>query len=93
MPGPSAEPRLPRASRVHSPRKVLLELQRVRLKADRAAIQRARTEAERTWCLQVADLLEQLAKAGAKVVTDRGDPRERRRVRKRQPSLFVASSE
>lgn len=86
MRGQPVDDRLPRASRVHSPRVVLGELRRLQLKADRAAIERARTNAERDWCHQVADALERLIASGAGVVVDRGDPR--RLVRKRQSRLF-----
>lgn len=79
---------MPRASRVHGPRKVLGELARLKLKADRAAIERARTPDERSWCLQVADMLEHLVKLGGKVLPLRIDPREQRRARKRQTELF-----
>lgn len=81
MRGRPADARLPPASRVHAPRVVLGGLLRLKLKADRAALERARTDAERAWCLSVADALEALIASGAGVVVDRGDPR--RRVRKR----------
>lgn len=74
---------LPPASRVHGPRKVLGELARLRLKADRAAQQRAGSDEERAWCLRVADVLEELVKTGGRVLPLRIDPRERRRARKR----------
>lgn len=86
MRGRPADARLPPASRVHAPRVVLGGLLRLKLKADRAAIERARTTAERDWCLRVGDALERLIADGAAVLPAPYDPR--RRVRKRQTNLF-----
>jgi len=80
-----AQPR--RQSRTHGPRRVLAELRRLQVKVDRAGYYRAATEEDRAWCHRVGDVLEQLVLAGEAVLSGGSDPRERRRVRKRE-ALF-----
>lgn len=81
------------ASRVHGTRKVLEELHRLKTKAERAALQRARTDAERAWLVQVVDLVGQLIGIGSRLPLPM-DPRSWKRARKtwRPRDLFESSS-
>lgn len=83
------DPAMPRPrSRIHGPRRVLQELRRLQGKLARAAAYRATTDDERRWTARVGDLLEALISEGDQVLPGGVDPRDARRVRKRQPKLL-----
>lgn len=81
-------PRVQPRSRVHGPRRVLKELYRVRLKILRALEYRDLSDDEQRWSRDVDASLERLTRTGELVLPGLEDPRDRRRVRKRQDRLF-----
>ena len=72
------------ASRVPAPRKLLKNLRVLQQRADRIAQTRATIGAERRFCLLVYDTLSVLIETGDKILPPHVDPRDWRRVRKRE---------
>ncbi|HVL65712.1 MAG TPA: hypothetical protein VM364_00490 [Vicinamibacterales bacterium] len=82
-----AVPPRPR-SRIHGCRRILSELRRLLGKTRRAAEYRAHSDVEQRWTARVGDALDQLIREGDLVLPGGDDPRDRRRVRKRQVKMF-----
>jgi hypothetical protein len=83
----STEHPAPSRSRVHKARHLVKELRRLRHKVE-LAHELATSSDEAHWCLSVSDALDHLIIAGEVVLGGYADPRDTRRVRKRETELF-----
>jgi len=74
-------------SRIHGVRRINAELRRLLIKAVRAGEHRELRDDDRIWLRRVIDRLQPLIEEGDQVLSGLPDPRDRRRVRKRQRPL------